>query len=332
MSGPGLKGERVDAPPAAVHGPRPCDLQDGRVERQGEPGPARRVGHREPAGGELGDERELPGRWVGRAGDRQVERSVRRRKMRPGELGPGRHPETWVALVEDARPTGDLDPGARPNCDPGVDPPHERHRLIADVRKPVARPHERLAGPDLHPSVDPERGDDARTAQLESDCGRRILGDPGSPGLRPELAEERQRLAVHDARVTGRGDLVDPTRPPVVDVSSEDRRPDIEPRMVVQEVSARPLRDELGDLGAVARQDRRPDPVVLQHDRWKAAVRPVGADRGAPVEPEPAHPRTARAASAAASPVASMSVSRWAVRRTTGRVASHGRRRRGAPR
>ena len=180
-----------------------------------------------------------------------------------------------MALVERPRPAGDLDQRAGPDGEPRVDPPHERHRLVPDVGQAMAGSDERLAGAELHPALDPERRDDPRAAQLDGDHVRAVGHDPARPGLRPHLAQERELLAADHRRMTGRDDLVDPARPPVVRVRSEDGRPDVEPRMVVQQVTIGGLRHELHDLGPVRRQHRHPDAVVLEHDGREPAVGPA---------------------------------------------------------
>ena len=73
------------------------------------------------------------------------------------------------------------------------------------------------------------------------------------------------------------------------DVRTEDGRPDVEPRVVVEQVAIGRLRDELDDLRPVRRQHRHPDPVVLEHDGREPAIGPRIGDPGARAEGRPAH-------------------------------------------
>ena len=106
----------------------------------------------------------------------------------------------------------------------------------------MARPDERLVRSQLHPSVDPQRGDDPAGGKMDARHVRSRVLDLVPPRLRPELTEERELLATDDARVTRRGDLVDPAGPPVVHVDPVHGRPDVEARVVEQQVAAGPLR------------------------------------------------------------------------------------------
>src|SRR5689334_14710878 len=112
----------------------------------------------------------------------------------------------------------------------------------------MRRADEGFAGSELHPAVDAQRRDDAGAAERHGHGARTVLDDPGRPGLRPELAKERQLLSPDYRGVTGRGDLVDAAGPPVIDVGAENRRPYVEPWMMEQEVPVGRLGDELDDL------------------------------------------------------------------------------------
>ena len=82
----------------------------------------------------------------------------------------------------------------------------------------MARPDEPLIRSQLHPSVDLGRRDDAACGKVDARHVRSGVLDLVPPRLQPELAEERELLATDHARVTRRCDLVDPARPPIVQV------------------------------------------------------------------------------------------------------------------
>ena len=171
MRRPGFERDRIQPTPAAVDAPQPGDREDtlGSNDIAKPDRLAGSVTASQPADSSSTND-QLPRRRIGRAGHRQVDRAAGRREMRPREARPRRDAE----IRRGPRGTCRVRPGTWIRA-PGrigearVDPPHERHRLVADVGQPVGGSDERLAGPELHPALDPERRDDPGAAELDRD-------------------------------------------------------------------------------------------------------------------------------------------------------------------
>ena len=252
---PGLERDRVQPTPAAVDAPQPRHREDGRIERHREAGPRCRVRDGQPAVRQLVDERELPRRWIRCARHRQVDRAAGRRQVRPREPGPRRDAETGVALVERPRPAGDLDPARRAgSASPGWIPHMNGIGSYPTlVRRWLDRTNDSPARSSIRRSIRngvmiPAQPSSTATASGPS------ADDPARPGLRPAprrgTGAAPRRRSPDDPSGRPRRSRPSTSRPAFAPKTGG---PDVEPRMVVQQVTIGGLGHELHDLGPVRR-------------------------------------------------------------------------------